>query len=105
MYAFSDEHEMMRKVIRKWTTTRLEPKVDAFETGAEPPYELMKELAKSFGIPDIVRAQFAKLEARAKGDAPPDAGGERPVRGAGDPVTGALLSIELSRTCPGFALA
>jgi alkylation response protein AidB-like acyl-CoA dehydrogenase len=105
MYAFSDEHEMMRKVIRKWTTTRLEPKVDAFETGAEPPYDLMKELAKTFGIPDLVRAQFARLEARAKGDAPAGDGGDRPVRGAGDPVTGALLSIELSRTCPGFALA
>ena len=96
MYQFSDEHEMMRKVIRKWTTTRLEPKVDAFETG-EPPYELMREFARVFGIPDLVKAQFARLEERAEK-------AER-VRGAGDPVTGALLSIELSRVSPGFALA
>jgi acyl-CoA dehydrogenase len=108
VYQFSDEHEMVRKVIRKWTTTRLEPKVDAFETG-EPPYELMREFARVFGIPDLVRAQFERIEAKAKGAvaASDDKGdkADRPVRGAGDPVTGALLSIELSRVSPGFALA
>jgi len=106
MYQFSEEHEMVRKVIRKWTTTRLEPRVDAFETG-EPPYDAMREFARTFGIPDLVRAQFAKLEDRAKGgeggDAAPDA--KTTIRGAGDPVMGALLSIELSRVSPGFALA
>ena len=105
MYRFSEEHEMVRKLIRSWTAKKLEPRVDAFEAG-EPPYEAMRDLAKTFGIPDLVRAQFEKLEARARDGG--EGGAERPaspVRGAGDPVTGAVLSIELSRVCPGFALA
>jgi alkylation response protein AidB-like acyl-CoA dehydrogenase len=111
MYQFNEEHEMVRKVIRKWTTAKLEPKLDAFETGAEPPYEAMRDFAKTFGIPDLVRGQFARLEARAKegaaGGAAPSATEQREpqVRGAGDPVMGALLSIELARVSPGFALA
>ena len=43
MYAFTDEQQMIRKLIRKWVQTKLEPKVEAFENG-EPPYELMKEV-------------------------------------------------------------
>jgi alkylation response protein AidB-like acyl-CoA dehydrogenase len=103
MYEFTDEHEMIRKVIRKWTTTKLEPQLDAFEAGA-PPYDAMRDFAKTFGLPDLVRAQFQRLEDRAKGGT--DAAGKKPsVRGAGDPVMGALLSIELARVSPGFALA
>jgi acyl-CoA dehydrogenase len=96
VYQFTDEHELIRKVIRKWTTTRLEPHVDAFETGT-PPYDAMRELAKTFGIPDLVRAQFAKLGEKPEASEKHDR--------ARDPVTSALLSIELSRVCPGFALA
>jgi alkylation response protein AidB-like acyl-CoA dehydrogenase len=95
MHRFNEEHEMVRKLVRRWTTSKLEPKVDAFETG-EPPYELMRDFAKTFGIPDMIRGAFAKqLE-----------GGDKPVRvGGGDPAMGTILSIELSRVCPGFALA
>ena len=106
MLQFSEEHEMIRKLIRRWTTSKLEPKVDALEAG-EPPYELMRDFANTFGIPDMVRGMFAKLEQRAaKGadgdDPPPRAKG---ALAASDPALSAIVSIELSRVCPGFALA
>src|ERR1041385_3151750 len=91
---------MIRKLIRKWVTAKLEPKVTAFEDG-EPPYELMKDFAKTFGIPDIVRGAFAKLEERAKDGATTMRGG----LSSSDPALGAIVSIELTRACPGFALA
>src|SRR5262249_5655164 len=90
MNRFSDEHEQIRKVIRKWTAARLEPKLDALESG-EPPYELMREFAKAFGIADLVRARFEK--------------DKEPSGRALDPTMGTLVSLELTRVSPGFALA
>ncbi len=101
MFAFTEEHEMVRKLIRRWTQSKLEPKVDAFESG-EPPYELMRDFAKTFGIADLARAAFAKLEERAKSGE--TAAGKGVLAGA-DPALAAILSIELSRVSPGFALA
>ena len=100
MHQFTEEQQMIRKLIRKWVTAKLEPKVDALEAG-EPPYELMRDLARTFGIPDLVRTAFAKLEERARDGATPMRGG----LSSQDPALGAILSIELSRASPGFALA
>jgi acyl-CoA dehydrogenase len=100
MFRFSEEHQMVRGVIRKWAEAKLAPKVDAFEAG-EPPYEVMRDLAKTFGLPAMVRAAFESLEKRAKeGDGKP-----AKISGMGDPATSAILSIELSRISPGFCLA
>jgi hypothetical protein len=102
MFQFTEEQEMIRKLVRRWTTSKLEPKVDALEAG-EPPYELMREFAKTFGIPDLARAAFAKIEAKAK-----DGGANASSKGglsAADPALAAIVSIELSRVSPGFALA
>lgn len=102
MYEFTQEHEMIRKMVRRWTTEKLEPKVDAFEAG-EPPYEAMRDFANTFGIPDMVRGSFEKMEKRAA------EGSGKPVKmsglGGADGAMSAILSIEMSRVCPGFMLA
>ncbi|HTM21255.1 MAG TPA: acyl-CoA dehydrogenase family protein [Kofleriaceae bacterium] len=91
MFAWTDEHKMIRKMVRRWATDKLEPKVTAFE-GGEPPYELMREFARTFGLADMVRGAFEK-------EGGPGGGGGR------DPMLGNILAIELSRVCPGFMLA
>jgi len=103
MFAFDKDHEMVRGLVRKWTTSKLEPRVDAMEQG-EPPYDVMRDFAKTFGVADLVRAGFAKVESRAKEGKEP---GEVKLggMGSGDPAMGAIISMELSRVCPGFALA
>jgi len=104
MHAFSQEHQMVRSLIRKWAAAKLEPRLDALEAG-EPPYEVMRDFARTFGIADLVRAAFAKLE-RLAAEGP---GKAEEVKmsgmGSGDPAMGAAVSIELSRVSPGFALA
>lgn len=100
MHGFTEEHEMVRKLIRRWTASNLEPKVDAFESG-EPPYETMRAFASAFGIPDLVRNAFSKMDAQAKDGAKPAKAG---LSGA-DPALAAIVSLELSRVSPGFALA
>src|SRR5258708_37806550 len=97
MLAFSEEHDQIRKNVRAWTTKKLEPAIDALENG-EPPYELMRDFAKTFGLAELARTMFAKLEAR--GDAPPTKGG----LSARDPSLSAIVSIELSRVFIGFTL-
>src|SRR3569623_861376 len=67
MLQFTEEQDTIRKLIRRWTTSKLEPKLDALETG-EPPYELMRDFARQFGIADLARSAFAKIEQRAKAD-------------------------------------
>src|SRR5688572_2717722 len=107
MHAFSQEHQMVRGLIRKWTQAKLEPRLDALEAG-EPPYEIMRDFVKTFGIADMVRASFAKLE-KASVASPDGSSSDRPVKltgmGTGDAAMGAAVSIELSRVSPGFALA
>jgi acyl-CoA dehydrogenase len=100
MFQFSAEHEMARAIVRKWAEAKLAPKVDALEAG-EPPYELMRDLAKTFGIPGMVRSAFDKLEERATSGT----GGDTKIAAMGDAAMSSILSIELSRVCPGFMLA
>ncbi|RMH41475.1 MAG: acyl-CoA dehydrogenase [Deltaproteobacteria bacterium] len=105
MFEFTEEHKMIRQMVRRWCTDKLEPKVDALEAG-EPPYELMRDFVRAFRIDDMVDAAFAEAERKR------DAGGDGATGRSGggllagtDPAMSALLSIELSRVCPGFMLA
>ncbi len=96
MLKFSQEHEMIRGVVRKWAEAKLAPQVDALEAGATP-YDLMRDLAKTFGIPAMVQSAFD----RAKDGASTGKGSSV----MGDAALAAILSLELSRICPGFMLA
>ncbi len=100
MLDFSDEHKLAQKAIRGWCTTHLAPHVARLE-GGDPPYPLMRELGAAFGVADMVRAQFARMAEGKDGAARP-LGGNAP---GGESPLMAILMMELSRFCPGFALA
>lgn len=105
MFEFTEEHKMVRTMVRRWATEKLEPKVDDLEAG-EPPYELMRDFARTFGIPGMVKSAFERLEKKAEEGAV-DARQARKMLslGGSDPALSAALSIELSRVSPGFMLA
>jgi alkylation response protein AidB-like acyl-CoA dehydrogenase len=95
MLDFSEEQKLAQKALRAWCIERLGPRVNALESGESTPYGLMREFANTFGIADMVRAGFEKLRA---GDGATRGGpGEGPLM--------AIVMMELSRFCPGFALA
>jgi alkylation response protein AidB-like acyl-CoA dehydrogenase len=108
MFAFSQEHEMVRQMLRRWTTEKLAPKVDDLESG-EPPYELMRDLARTFGIPAMMKSMLEGMERKAAqaSQAPGDADASAATESdkALDPALNAVLAIELTRVCPGFMLA
>jgi alkylation response protein AidB-like acyl-CoA dehydrogenase len=103
MLDFAEEHKMAQKAIRAWCTGSLAPRVPKLESGEASPYEPMREMCTTFGIGDMVRASFAKMAAREAGEA-----GSAPKVGLAGPGEGPLMAIlmmELSRVCPGFAMA
>jgi acyl-CoA dehydrogenase len=101
MLDFSEEHKLAQKAIRAWCAAHLAPRVAKLE-GGEPPYALMRELGAAFGMPDMVRAQFARTIEGTDGAARPPGGSHAP---GGESPLMAILMMELSRFCPGFALA
>ncbi len=98
MLDFSEEHKLAQKAIRAWCTEHLAPRVPELEAGTISPYGPMRELCAAFGIADMVRAQFAKMQAR-------DAEKKASLAGPGEGPLMAILMMELSRFCPGFAMA
>jgi alkylation response protein AidB-like acyl-CoA dehydrogenase len=98
MLDFIEEHKLAQRAIRKWCEARLAPEVPKLESG-QVPYPLMRELGTTFGIIDMVKAQFARMRDKVEGT-------DRPLRGTdSESPLMAILMMELSRVCPGFALA
>jgi alkylation response protein AidB-like acyl-CoA dehydrogenase len=102
MLDFSEEHKVAQKAFRAWCAEHLGPAVPRLEAGEVLPYPLMRQLCATFGIPDMVRASFAKMQARA---GTPDADRRAGLAGPGEGPLMAILMMELSRYCPGFAMA
>ncbi|MEO7110077.1 MAG: acyl-CoA dehydrogenase family protein [Polyangiaceae bacterium] len=99
MLDFSEDQLQVQKAIRSWCVQKLEPKVLAMEAGELDVYPVMKEMAQTFGIIDMVQSMFQKMQ-NASDDEPAKKKGL-----ASDPALMAILTMELSRVCPGFALA
>src|SRR5262245_47743131 len=106
MLDFTDEQKMARQMLRQWADKELAPHVAAMEKGELLPYDLMRKLIRAFGMDELVRAQLKKLEEAEAARDQTAAGKERGERGSmGDPGLMAVVSMELSRVCPGFCLA
>jgi hypothetical protein len=108
MLDFTEEQKLAQSGIAAWCAQNLEPHVRAMEAGTLPIYPTMRAMAETFGIPDMARASFAKMREReAKAEAASGETGEKREkrRGDGQAAMMAILMMELSRCCPGFALA
>ncbi len=102
MIDFTDEQKMAQKMLRQWTDKELAPHVAKMEKGEILPYDIMRKLIRAFGMDEMIRAQFKKLEEAAATKDKAEARGKREL---GDAALMAIVSIELSRVCPGFCLA
>jgi alkylation response protein AidB-like acyl-CoA dehydrogenase len=100
MFDFTEEQKMVRGMVRKWVTAKLAPSVDELESATLLPYALSRDFIETFGAGELARAAIAKAEER---------GEDRGTAGEGsmgrDPALGAIVSLELSRVSPGFAMA
>jgi alkylation response protein AidB-like acyl-CoA dehydrogenase len=98
MLDFTDEQKLAQRAIRGWCAQHLEPRVPALESNEVSPFPLIREMVATFGIADMARAGLERAKARA---------GSGTATGSGDSGAAltAILMMELSRVCPGFAMA
>lgn len=111
MFQWTDEQEMVRDAVRQFIDKEIRPRVDEFEHGDTPPYEVLRKLFRDFGMDSAARERFAKQiafetlvhEAAEKGEAAP----EKPERdGDGGASSLTLIPIiELCKVCPGMVTA
>src|SRR5688572_330625 len=99
---FTPEQKMVRDTVRQWVERELEPRVLAIERGELSPFVVMREMAEAFGLPDLARSRFGKMEKRASAGAPGKQAGDATM---GDPAFGMILACELARSCPGYLLS
>jgi len=111
VYQWSDEQEMVRGAVRQFIDKEIRPRIDEFEHGDTPPYEVLRKMFREFGMDAAARDRFASQiahetlvsEAAEKGEAAP----EKPKRdGDGGASSLTLIPIiELCKVCPGMVTA
>jgi alkylation response protein AidB-like acyl-CoA dehydrogenase len=125
MLDWSEEQRAFRKALRRFVDTEIRSRVDEFEYGGVPPYDVLRKLLATFGMGELARARFVhRLERereRERERAGQPAKAERSEReGHGgheinetredvDATNMAAMqvipTIELSRVCPGMVTA
>ncbi len=105
MYQWSDEQLVARGAVRGFVDTEIRPHIDALEFGDLAPYGLLRRLFEVFGVDKMARENFTRgLEARAGAGA--GAGGAEQHPGiAAAAALKSIVTIELSRVCPGMVTA
>ncbi len=106
MFEWSDQHKMIRGMLRKFCEAELVPQLDDLDTEKVLPYPLMRKMFKTFGMGQLALGEFKKNLAREKAG---EDGGEKkkkdPKEVASMAAMRALPAIELSRYAPGFVTA
>jgi alkylation response protein AidB-like acyl-CoA dehydrogenase len=107
MFKLDEQAQMIGGVIRQWCQANLAPRIPALEAGTEMPFELMKQMAKTFGFDAMlggaVKKRLAKLRS---GEVAPDGDdeGKHLGKSVGNPMMMHVVVKELSRVSPGFAM-
>ena len=114
MFELSEQHAMVGQMVRKWCEAHLAPAIPALEAGEAQPFDLMRKMARTFGLDGMARAGLTRRVARmragdAGADGPAEAGGSRASGdedglSMDDPMLGFVVVKELSRVSPGFAM-
>src|SRR5262245_65838121 len=107
MIDWSEQHLMIREMMRRFIDEEIAPRWHDLEHGDLPPYDVLRKLMRTFGLDEMARQRFAAQIAREKGAAR----GEKVERKerTGFAEEGASLQlipiIELCRWCPGMVTA
>ncbi|MEV6359499.1 acyl-CoA dehydrogenase family protein [Nocardia asteroides] len=64
MYQWSDEDLMFRDAVRGFIAKEVTPHVDQLESGALPPFDIIRKLYATFGLDEMAREGLAKSIAR-----------------------------------------
>ena len=109
MVEWSEQHLMIRDMMRKFIDAEIRPRIEELEHGDLPPYDILRRMLQTFGMDEVARQRFAHQIARDKAKAAGDGGAsdkrERDGGGGHDPGMQLIPIIELCRVCPGMVTA
>lgn len=107
MIEWSEQHILVRDMMRRFIASEIEPNLEALEHGDMPPYDILRRLMRTFGLDEVARQRFAKQIAREKAAAAGEPVPPRPSRNGdgADPALQLIPIIELCRWCPGMVTA
>jgi len=111
MYEWSEQHKQIRMMIRRFVEAEIKPKLEELEFGDDPPYDVVRKFAKTFGLPEMAKGQFLsqmkREKAKAAGEAVEDK--KKTPRDPEEAMTMAAMRIlpiiELCRYSPGMVTA
>ena len=108
MFELGEQHRMVATMVRKWCEANLTPRLPALEAGEAQPFDLMRQMAKTFALDQMAGAAMRKRIERLRAGEPGSgsgSGSEEEGGGMGDdPLLAFVLVKELSRVSPGFAM-
>jgi alkylation response protein AidB-like acyl-CoA dehydrogenase len=97
VYQWSEDHQAIIDVVRRFIDAEIRPHLDELEHGDMPPYEILRKMYATFGLRDMAKENFAKqLERKKSGEDAPVA------RRNSDPGAQLITTIELCRVSPGL---
>jgi alkylation response protein AidB-like acyl-CoA dehydrogenase len=97
MFEWSDEHQTIIDVVRRFVDEEIRPQLDELEHHGVPPYAVLRTMFEVFGLGALAREGFQRqLDRKLSGDEQPA------TRRASDPALTIIPTIELSRVSPGL---
>jgi len=107
MIEWSEQHLMIRDMMRRFIDEEIKPRWQELEHGDLPPYDILRKLMRTFGLDEMGRQRFAAQIAREKAVARGEKAEKRAPASGGDDGVGLQLIpiIELCRWCPGMVTA
>ncbi|HEU5057579.1 MAG TPA: acyl-CoA dehydrogenase family protein, partial [Kofleriaceae bacterium] len=103
MFELGEQHRMVATMVRKWCEANLTPRLPALEAGEAQPFDLMRQMARTFALDQMAGAALKKrIDRLRKGEEKKE--GEEEGGMGDDPLLAFVLVKELSRVSPGFAM-
>jgi alkylation response protein AidB-like acyl-CoA dehydrogenase len=98
MYEWSEEHEAIASVVRRFVDEEIRPHLDDLEHNGVAPFDIMRRMYDAFGLKEMARENFQRqLDRKVAGEEAP-----RGKRSGADPSAQLISTIELCRVSPGF---
>jgi len=107
MIEWSEQHLMIRDMMRRFIDEEIKPKWHDLEHGDLPPYDILRKLMRTFGLDEMARQRFAAQISHEKASARGEKADRKARSGGADDGLGLQMVpiIELCRWCPGMVTA
>src|SRR5271167_2499371 len=97
MYEWSEEHQAIIDVVRRFVDEEVRPHLDDLEHNGVPPFEILRKMYDVFGLKAMAQESFKRqLQKKIDGDE------STTERRGNDPALTLIPTIELCRVSPGL---